>query len=103
MTLKRGKVERALESKGFMRRPKKHIFFVYHTRKKELKTSVWTMMSHGNSGADVSRSLSAKMARQCRINKTEFERLIDCSLSQEAYENLLVNKKVIEAPNAANQ
>ena len=103
MVLKRQEVGQALEGKGFVRQEGRHVFFVYHTRERRLKTSVWTMMSHGNSGADISKSLSAKMARQCRINRAEFERLIDCSLSQEAYENLLVNKKVIEAPNAANQ
>ena len=103
MVFKRQEVGRALEGKGFVRQEGRHVFFFYHTRERKLKTSVWTMMSHGNSGADISKSLSAKMAKQCRINKAEFARLIDCSLSRKAYENLLVKRKVIEAPNAADQ
>ena len=101
MTLKRGKVEQALESKGFMKQQKKHVFFVYHTHEERLKTSVWTMMSHGNSGVDIGKSLIAKMARQCRIEKVELERLIDCSLSQKDYETLLIKRKVIVVPNVA--
>lgn len=103
MVFKRQEMGQALEGKGFVRQEGRHVFFVYHTRERNLKTSVWTMMSHGNSGADISKSLSAKMAKQCRMNKAEFERLIDCSLSQGDYEELLVAKKVIEAPNAADQ
>ena len=102
MTLKRRKVERALESKGFMRRQNRHTHFIYHTRE-DKKTRVWTMTSHGSSGADIGRPLIAEMARQCKIERAEFERLIDCSLSREAYENLLVKRKVIEAPNAADR
>lgn len=102
MPLKRREVEQALEGKGFVRREGKHAFFVYHTRKRKLKTSIWSMMSHGNSGADISKSLSAKMAKQCRINKAEFERLIDCSLSQEDYEKQLVDREIIVVPNVAD-
>ena len=102
MPLKRREVEQALAGKGFVRREGRHAFFVYHTHKRKLKTSVWTMMSHGNSGADISKSLSAKMARQCRINKAEFECLIDCSLSQKDYEELLVVRKIIVVPNVAD-
>ena len=102
MPLKRREVEQALESKGFMRREKAHVFFLYHTRE-GLKTSVRTMTSHGNSGADIDDHLIAKMAWQCgKIGRVNFERLIDCSLSQEAYENLLIDRGIIE-PNAADQ
>lgn len=101
MPLKRREVEQALESKGFMRREKAHVFFLYHTRE-GLKTSVRTTTAHGNSGADIDNQLIAAMARQCEISRVNFERLIDCSLSQEAYENLLIDKGIIE-PNAADQ
>ena len=101
MPLNRREVEQALESKGFMRREKAHVFFLYHTRK-GLKTSVRTMTSHGNSGADIGHRLIAEMARQCKISRVDFGRLIDCSLSQEAYENLLIDRGIIE-PNAADQ
>ena len=93
MTLNRREVEQALERKGFVKQVKRHVFFIYHTHEEGLKTSVWTMTSHGNSGADIGGSLIAKMARQCRIKKVEFERLIDCSLSQEDYEKLLDERR----------
>lgn len=101
MPLKRREVERALESKGFTRREKAHVFFLYHTRE-GLKTSVRTMTSHGNSGADIGNQLIAAMARQCGISRVNFERLIDCSLSQEGYENLLIDRGIME-PNAADR
>ena len=95
MPLKRREVEQALASKGFMRRENAHVFFIYHTRK-GLKTSVRTMTSHGNSGADIDNRLIAAMARQCRISRIKFERLIDCSLSQKGYEKLLIDRGIIE-------
>lgn len=101
MVLNRRKVEQALESKGFMRRERAHVFFFYHTRE-GLKTSVWTMTSHGNSGADIGNPLIAAMARQCKISRGDFERLIDCSLSQKGYERLLIDKGVIK-PNSPDR
>ena len=94
MTLKRRKVEAALKRKGFEKGEGRHSYFIYHTRQ-GVKTSVWTMTSHGSSGADISDPLIALMARQCRISKKKFEQLVDCSLSQEEYEELLVEKNVI--------
>ncbi len=32
------------------------------------------------------------MAKDCRLTNQEFERLIDCPLSQEQYENLLKDR-----------
>lgn len=95
MTLERRDVERALGRKGFTKiRDTKHSHFLYVTRD-GLKSSVRTMISHGKKGADIGDSLVARMARQCRINKKEFENLVDCSLSREDYENLLIAKAIV--------
>ena len=94
MTLKRRKVEAALERKGFEKGEGRHSYFTYYTLQGD-KTSVWTMTSHGSSGADISDPLIALMVRQCRIPRTKFEQLVDCALSQEEYEELLAEKNAI--------
>lgn len=96
MTLKRRVVESALERKGFTKiRDTKHSHFLYVTRD-GLKTSVRTMISHGKTGADIGDSLVARMARQCRISRKEFENLVDCSLSREDYEDLLIAATIVK-------
>ena len=52
------------------------------------------MLSHGGN-RDLSDRLVAKMARQCRLTRREFDDLIRCSLSQQEYEALLVERGIV--------
>lgn len=94
MTFKKREVESALESKGFERRENDHSFFIYHTISGQ-KTTVRTKTSHGSGGRDIDDSLIGSMAKQCRVNAQKFKDLIECPLSREEYEDMLVNEEHI--------
>ena len=87
MPRKARRVESALLAKGFHRLDSKHLKFRYH-RLDGGRTAVRTVMSHGGN-RDVADALLSRMARQCGLSRREFERLIDCPMSQEQYEDLL--------------
>lgn len=80
-------VEAALERKGFRKRDGHHAFFVYYTANNQ-KTGVRTKMSHGEN--EIGNKLIGAMARQCRLAKEDFKRLIECPLSRDEYEAILV-------------
>ena len=90
MTFKRREVERALEKKGFEKSKgkRKHSIFIYYTKGGK-KTKVRTVTSHGSGGTDIGDSLRGRMAKQCRIAKSDFDLLIQCPLSRESYEGML--------------
>ena len=90
-TYKRAAVESALEAKGFRRRESHHSYFVYYTKKGD-KTPIRTKTSHGKGSADIPNKLFSRMARQCGLRTSEFQDLVDCTLSQTGYEALLTRR-----------
>jgi predicted RNA binding protein YcfA (HicA-like mRNA interferase family) len=79
----RTEVEDALERKGFRRREGDHHRFIFFTKDGK-KTPVITKSSH--SMRDIGDELLTQMAKQCRLTKPKFMRLIECTLSREDYE-----------------
>ncbi|MEI7866941.1 MAG: hypothetical protein WCI11_03545 [Candidatus Methylumidiphilus sp.] len=84
------KIEEALIQKGFERKEGDHHLFVYMTSQGK-KSSVRTKTSHTPKMKEINDGLLTQMARQCRLNKQEFLNLVDCPLSREKYETLLLN------------
>lgn len=82
-------VESALRKKGFRQSNGSHRKFVFYTCGGK-KTSVWTETSHGSKHRDLSEFILHKMADQCRLSYPQFRRLIECPMSREEYEGLLV-------------
>jgi hypothetical protein len=85
---KRKDVEAALERKGFMRKDGDHNYFVYHRRISGKKTAIFTKTSH--SGLDLNDFLLGQMAKQCRLSKKDFIRLVDCPLDRQTYEGMVL-------------
>jgi hypothetical protein len=56
---------------------------------------VRTFVSHGR-GKDLNDNLPGLMARQCFLSKTQLLALINCTLSAEAYRQILIDKGVIK-------
>ncbi len=83
-TRKQKDIESSLERKGFRRRETDHSYFVYY-RTDGRKSRARTKTSHGRK--EIGDSLLGLMAKQCKIQKSEFLDLIDCPLDQEAYED----------------
>jgi len=82
----RAEVEKALTAKGFRKVDTHHRRFIYWTESGKM-TGVQTKTSHSHKVIDVQNI--GKMARQCRLAKIEFLKLVDCPLSREAYETFL--------------
>ena len=78
----------ALLAKGFILENRDHKYLFFHVRGK--KTGVFTFISHGERDAD--DWLLARIARQLRLTKKELLALIECSLSQDEYLRLLVER-----------
>jgi hypothetical protein len=75
-----------LTAKGFFEdREGHHVFLIYETLSGH-KTEIRTRISHQSGGGDISDNLLAKMARQVRLSRRDFEQLVDCPLSREEYE-----------------
>lgn len=82
----RVEVEKALTGKGFRLVDTHHHRFIYWTEAGKM-TGVQTKTSHSHKVIDAKNI--GKMARQCRLSKSDFLDLIDCPLSREAYEAML--------------
>ncbi|MGL5094560.1 MAG: hypothetical protein ACRDD1_03175 [Planctomycetia bacterium] len=93
MPKERRDVEPSLAKKGFRLREGDHHRFIYFT-KTGLKSPVMTMTSHSH--RDVSDKLLGKMARDLKLSRAEFDDFVDCALSRDAYESLLVQKGEVE-------
>lgn len=88
----RSDVEKALTSKGFRQVDTHHNRFIYWTSSGKM-TGVQTKTSHSHKVID--KSNIGKMARQCRLPKADFLKLVDCTLSGEAYEAFLQSEGAV--------
>ncbi len=86
MTRRAADVCAALVRKGFVRAEGKHAFFIYHSEA-GVKSAVQTMVSHG--AREIPDPFLSAMARQCRLSRADFLRLVDCPLSRAEYESRL--------------
>ena len=94
--LKSRDVERALTTKGFKPTERDHHFyFLWHNGK---KTSIHTKISHGD--REIHDNNCACMSRQIHLSRSDFDRFVDCALTEAQYieklvnENRLTNKNV---------
>jgi hypothetical protein len=85
------KIEEALLKKGFEDKEGDHHFFIYHTLQGK-KSSIRTKTSHTPKMKEINDGILSQMAKQCRLNKQDFMRLIDCPLNREQYEARLIEK-----------
>jgi hypothetical protein len=89
MPLERRDVETALQNKGFVLNSGDHSFSTYYTQTGQ-KTSVWTKTSHGSSHKTLGDYLLSKMAKQCCLTKGQFTQLVECPLTRDLFEDILL-------------
>lgn len=94
MPRKQSEVEKSLTAKGFRPRDGDHNYFNYYSRAGK-KTAVFTKTSHGT--REIDDNLLGRMARQCKLSRADFDRLIDCPLDRDAYEARLIAQGAVEA------
>ena len=92
MPRKRADVDAALQRKGFRAKEGDHHYFIYFTTSGK-KTRVFTKTSHSH--REISDNLLSQMAQQCRLVRSNFDRLLDCPLTREEYETILMKQEVI--------
>ncbi len=86
------KVRAALVLKGFRRSNSKDEMYHFYVDGK--KSAVWTKISHGE--REIHDGLLATMSRkQLKISRGQFDQLVECPLSQEAYLELLRTQGVV--------
>ena len=87
-SLKKKLVADNLQRKGFIAESKRdHLYLSYKTLDGK-QTAIRTKISHSSS-SDISSSLIGKMARQCGLSISDFEKFARCTLSQDDYEKRL--------------
>ncbi|MDO9319567.1 MAG: hypothetical protein Q7V56_15400 [Gammaproteobacteria bacterium] len=93
MPRKQSEVEKSLSSKGFRHKEGDHNYFNYYSTIGK-KTAVFTKTSHG--AREIDDHLLGRMAKQCKLSRADFDRLIDCPLDRESYEKKLIAQRMIE-------
>lgn len=93
MTRNKSNVIAGLLRKGFENNKNTHHqYYTYRTIDGKL-SEIYTYTSH--SGKELNDSLLSKMSRQCKLKREEFLKLVDCTMTQEVYEQNLKNQKII--------
>ena len=82
-------VEASLQKKGFEVSIGDHCFFTYCTQTGQ-KTSVWTKTSHGSSHKTLGDDRLSKMGKQCGLTKGQFTQLVECPLTRDVFEEMLL-------------
>lgn len=96
MPRKQSAVEKSLEAKGFQRSRGDHNYFHYYSKAGK-KTRIFTKTSYG--AREIDDSLLARMAKQYKLSRANFDRLIDCSLDRDVYESRLIEQGIMEPGN----
>ncbi len=95
MPRKQSDVEKSLGVKGFQSVKGDHNYFHYYSKAGK-KTRVFTKTSHGS--REIDDSLLGCMARQVKLTRGDFDRLIDCPLDRDTYEKKLIELGLVETP-----
>jgi hypothetical protein len=90
-TRKGREIDTALRKKGFRHaKDGDHLWYYFQDSQGE-DSHVMVMVSHGMMGSSLSAGLIGKMARQLHLTKSQFLELIDCTLDEEGYREILRN------------
>lgn len=85
------KVQASLLKKGFTSNNGDHINYYFKYNGK--KTAIRTKVSHN--GSDIDDNLCSCMAKQTRLTNNQFKDLINCPLTKEEYERILLSNGLI--------
>jgi len=86
---KRKDIEKSLTKKGFVLTESDHRYYSFIVDGKEVAK---TKVSHGTHYNVIDDGLISRMSHQCNLSKAEFLELVDCTMSQEQYMEILRGK-----------
>lgn len=87
-------LESALKKKGFRKSNNHHEMYLFYYKNK--KTSVRTRLSHG--AKEYGDNLLAQMAKQVKLDRSQFDNLINCPLTEKGYAQHLISRGHIQLP-----
>jgi hypothetical protein len=91
MQLKTRDIDRSLPEKGFAREKGDHVYFSFLYEGKDCGIS--TYFSHGD--REIGDPLIARMAKQLKLSKRDFVRLVECPMNQSDYVERLRNQSLL--------
>jgi hypothetical protein len=85
-------IDQGLRNKGFRREQggRDHDFYFFEY--KGLVAPVYTKLSRGSSYRTIGDNLIGKISRQLHLTTRQFNDLVDCTMSQRAYESCLAGQ-----------
>ena len=88
-------IDAALCKKGFLKESDGDHIRYFLPNEAGTDWVVRTMISHGMKGSTIDAWLLSKMARQLHLTKASFGDLIDCTLDEDGYRELLREQNVV--------
>ena len=89
-------IDSALVKKGFQRvRDGDHVRYRFYVPGND-NPLARTKISHGMQGHAIGTKLLSEMARQIHLTKAQFLELIDCTLDEATYKNILREKGFVQ-------
>ena len=82
----------ALLKKGFEEEERKHHTYYHYVTLNGARIGVRTYLSRGSKPKQLPRNLESEIAKQCYLSKAELRQLVECTIDQGAYENILEGK-----------
>ena len=82
-------IDAALRRKGFTRDSDGDHLRYYFTMPGKGKMRIMTLISHGAFGETIGAPLISQIARQLRLTKKQFLELIDCTMDEDGYREIL--------------
>jgi hypothetical protein len=83
-------VHAVLKSKGFQdKNTQDHVYYFFYYKGK--KTNIFTKISHGE--REIHDKNCASMAKQMKLNNSQFREFVDCALTAAAYLKFLLDSK----------
>lgn len=94
MVLDKNKALKNLKNKGFIVAKHKSVDHHYLEFYYDDLLILYTKISHG-SKKDLDDYLIKQMSEQCKLSKSDFAELVNCTLSQDGYVKILLEKEYL--------
>ena len=92
MPAKKKDVKTGLCKKGFVEDRKTTHEYYRYVAEDGTRTEILTHFSHGGGGEEIPDYILGKIAKQCRLNRSQLGRFVDCRMTVKQYEKHLAKR-----------
>ena len=97
MAVERDDLEKALLSKGFIKKTKgKDHAFYYYERDGRICKAIWTKISYGSKYKTYGDDLERRVRGQIRLSATDFKAFVECPFTEAMLKDYYISLKLIE-------